>query len=158
MRGEKVLPDRDLASLYAVAVGNLNRAVTRNKERFPPDFMFQLTRSEYDSLRCQFGILEKGKHSKYLPYVFTEQGVAILSGLLRSEKAVQVNIAIMRVFVQMRRFVEANKDVLAKVKELEETMEARFSKQDEKPRVILQTIKQMISDDKKKKTVGFHVS
>ena len=92
----------DLAQLYGVTTGNLNKAVKRNISRFPNDFMFQLTADEYKSLRFRFGIFKKGQHSKYLPYAFTEQGVAMLSSILRSKRAIEVNIAIMRAFVRLR--------------------------------------------------------
>ncbi|MDP3582958.1 MAG: ORF6N domain-containing protein [Ignavibacteria bacterium] len=104
VRGEKILLDSDLANLYGVETRTLNQAVTRNISRFPADFMFRLTKDEYASLRSQIVILKRGEHSKYLPSAFTEQGVAMLSSVLKSERAVQVNIAIMRAFVQMRKF------------------------------------------------------
>jgi hypothetical protein len=103
VRGQRVMLDSDLAALYGVLTGNLKRAVDRNGDRFPLDFSFELSREEYESLRCQIGILEKGRHSKYLPRVFTEQGVAMLSGVLNSDRAVQVNVAIMRAFVRLRQ-------------------------------------------------------
>ena len=105
IRGVKVLLDKDLADLYHVTTGNLNKAVKRNIKRFPSDFMFQLTKEEWDSLRFQFGILEtgRGKHPKYLPHAFTEEGVAMLSGVLHSEIAIDVNISIMRAFVALRK-------------------------------------------------------
>lgn len=95
--------DSDLAKLYGVTTFNLNKAVRRNRERFPDDFMFTLRQEEYRSLRFQIGILKRGRHSKFLPQVFTQEGVAMLSGILRSETAVRVNIAIMRAFVRLRR-------------------------------------------------------
>ncbi len=97
--------DSDLAELYGVTTGNLNKAVTRNAERFPKDFMFQLTREGYASLRVQIGILKRGQHAKYLPRAFTEQGVAMLSGVLHSKGAVQINVAIMRTFVKLREML-----------------------------------------------------
>ena len=105
--------DSDLAELYGVEVRSLNQAVKRNTERFPEDFMFQLTNIEHFSLRSQFVTLKtaKGTHRKYLPYVFTEQGVAMLSSVLRSKKAVEVNVLIMRAFVEMRRFLVNNATV-----------------------------------------------
>ena len=98
IRGVKVMLDRDLAELYQVTTGNLNKAVKRNIRRFPPDFMFQLTKEEWDSLRFQIGILEvgRGKYTKFLPHAFTEQGLAMLSGVLNSDIAIDVNISIMR--------------------------------------------------------------
>jgi hypothetical protein len=105
VRGEQVLLDAALAALYGVTTGALNRAVKRNRERFPEDFMFQLTANESDSLRCQTGTLRagRGRHRKFLPYAFTEQGVAMLSSVLRSRRAVLVNVEIMRAFVVLRR-------------------------------------------------------
>ena len=105
VRGVKVMLDKDLAGLYHVTTGNLNKAVKRNIRRFPSDFMFQLTKEEWDSLRFQIGILEvgRGKYTKLLPYAFTEQGLAMLSGVLNSDIAIDVNISIMRAFVSLRR-------------------------------------------------------
>ena len=109
IRGKQVMLDKDLAELYGVEVKNLNKAVNRNIERFPGDFMFRLTKEEYDFLRFQNGTIKngRGEHSKYLPYVFTEQGVAMLSGVLRSPIAVEVNIRIMRTFVAVRQYLLA---------------------------------------------------
>ena len=104
VRGQKVMLDSDLAELYMVETKNLKRAVRANIERFPDDFMFELTKEEYDSLRCKNFTLKsgRGRHSKYLPFAFTREGIAMLSGLLRSEIAVQANINIMRAFFQMQ--------------------------------------------------------
>lgn len=104
VRGEKVILDRDIAELYGVETKQLKRAVRRNRKRFPEDFLFELTSEENSALRCHFGTLKPGEHSKYLPYVFTEQGVAMLSSVLHSERAIQVNIHIMRAFVRYRQF------------------------------------------------------
>lgn len=111
IRGKQVMLDKDLAELYGVEVKNLNKAVSRNIERFPDDFMFRLTKEEYDFLRFQNGTIKsgRGEHSKYLPYAFTEQGVAMLSGVLRSPIAVEVNIRIMRTFVAVRQYLAAPK-------------------------------------------------
>ena len=119
VRGVKVMLDKDLAELYQVTTGNLNKAVKRNISRFPSDFMFQLTKEEWDSLRFQFGILEtgRGKYTKYLPHAFTEQGLAMLSGVLNSKIAINVNISIMRAFVALRKLPPlVRKDDLLKVK------------------------------------------
>ena len=107
VRGQKVMLDFELAELYEVEVGQLKRQVRRNIDRFPKDFMFELTKDEYSSLRCQNGIIKtgRGQHSKYLPFAFTEEGVAMLSGILRSKTAIQVNINIMRAFVAIRHAV-----------------------------------------------------
>jgi hypothetical protein len=99
IRDQKVMLDRDLAELYGVETKQLKRAVRRNIERFPDDFMFELTKEEYEILRCQFGTLSWGAHAKFLPFAFTENGVAMLSGVLNSPRAVQVNIQIMRAFL-----------------------------------------------------------
>jgi len=128
IRGYRVMLDFDLAELYGVTTKRLNEAVRRNAARFPNDFMFQLTAGEAESLRSQIATLktERGKHRKYLPYAFTEQGVAMLSGVLRSQRAVQVNIAIMRAFVRMRRMLLSHVDLARKVDALERTYDAQF--------------------------------
>lgn len=108
IRGQKVMLDFDLASLYEVEVRRLKEAVRRNRLRFPEDFMYELTREEYQFLRSQFATLEtggRGKYAKYAPFAFTEQGIAMLSGVLHSERAIAMNISIMRAFMAMRRFL-----------------------------------------------------
>lgn len=121
IRGVEVMVDTDLAAMYGVETKQLKRQVKRNIERFPDDFMFELTPEEYESLRCQNGTIEsgRGQHSKYLPFVFTEQGVSQLSGILRSEYAIEVNIRIMRAFVAMRRFLSANAGMFQRIESLE---------------------------------------
>ena len=123
VRGHQVMLDKDLASLYQVETGALNRAVKRNTKRFPESFCFQLSEEEYENLRCQIGIssLESNSYGgrRYLPYVFTEQGIAMLSAVLRSEVAIQVSIRIMNTFVEMRRFMASNSLVLKRINELE---------------------------------------
>jgi len=151
IRGKKVILDRDLSHLYEVTTGNLNKAVKRNLDRFPDDFMFQLTPEEYESLRFHFGILKRGRHSKYLPYAFTEQGVAMLSSVLRSTRAVQVNIEIMRTFVRLRKMLAAHADLARKLAALEK-------KYDEQFRVVFDAIRQlMATSEKPKKKIGFTV-
>ncbi len=122
IRGVQVMLDSDLAELYEVETKNLNRLVKRNIERFPSDFMFQLNHEEF--LRCQIGTLNKtrGKYRKYLPFVFTEQGVAMLSGILKSQKAVDVNVKIMRAFVEMRRFLVSNATVFEKFHRIDQQL------------------------------------
>lgn len=137
IRGERVILDRDLAALYEVESKVLNQAVKRNRRRFPPDFMFRLTKEEYEGLRSQIETLEqsnplrsqivtlkagRGQHAKYLPFAFTEQGVAMLSGVLHSEKAIQMNIAIMRVFVEIRRIAIQQMDLKTQLKEIKEKL------------------------------------
>lgn len=120
IRGKQVMLDSDLAALYGVPTERVNEQVRRNIRRFPPDFMFQLTHDELVSLRSQIAISKKGKGGRrYAPFVFTEQGVAMLSSVLRSEKAIEVNIAIMRAFVKLRRVLIASRDVFRRVEKLE---------------------------------------
>ncbi len=119
VRNQQVLLDRDLAKLYGVEVSQMNRQVKRNIERFPSDFMFQLTKEEYVSLKCQNGISNQRGGDRRLPYAFTEQGIAMLSGLLRSEVAIQTNIMIMRAFVAMRRFLSANSQIFQRLDRIE---------------------------------------
>ena len=142
IRGQKVMLDRDLAELYAVETGALNRAVKRNIQRFPEDFMFQITDEEAERLRCQTGISKRGRGGRrYLPYVFTEQGVAMLSSVLNSERAIQVNIAIMRVFVRLREMMATHKELAFKLVELEERLEGH----DEQIQNIFEAIRQLMT-------------
>ena len=120
IRGQKVMLDRDLAELYGVETKKLNQAVRRNVERFPLDFMFQLTEEEAEASRSQFVTLKQGQNLKYLPYAFTEHGILMLSSVLRSPLAIQVNIHIIRVFTRMREALLSNKDILQKLERLEE--------------------------------------
>jgi hypothetical protein len=119
VRGQKVMLDRQLSALYDVAAGALNRAVKRNLDRFPDDFMFQLTVEEWENLKCQIGTSRWGGDRRALPYVFTEQGVAMLSSVLKSQKAVQVNIMIMRAFVRLRQMVSLNRALAKRLAALE---------------------------------------
>jgi hypothetical protein len=154
IRGEKVMLDSHLAELYRVDTGTLNRAVKRNADRFPEDFMFQLTEDEVKSLRCQIGISNAGRGgSRYLPYVFTEQGVAMLSSVLRSERAVQVNVAIMRAFVSLRRLLGTSETLACKFAELERQLEGH----DEAIKTLFDAIRElMASPVKPKREIGFH--
>lgn len=121
IRGEQVLLDRDLAEFYGVEIKRLNEQVKRNADRFPDDFCFQLTVSEYESLRSQNATLEnnRGKHRKYMPYVFTEEGVAAVSAVIKNEKAAAVSVQIMRAFVKMRRFYADNRGLFNKIIQIE---------------------------------------
>jgi len=151
LRSEKVLLDSDLAELYGVETKQLKRAVRRNIDRFPPDFMFELTKEEYDSLRYQFGTLKRGKHSKYLPMAFTEQGVAMLSSVLKSKSAIEVNIAIMRAFVELRKMISSHADLERKLISLEK-------KYDEQFKIVFDAIKALMkSPEQPKKRIGFEV-
>jgi hypothetical protein len=154
IRGHKVLVDRDLATLYGVETKTLNKAVKRNLDRFPDDFMFRLTAQEHAALRFQFGTLKsgRGQHRKYRPYAFTEQGVAMLSSVLNSKRAIDVNIAIMRAFVRLREILSTHKDLARKLDELEK-------KYDENFRVVFEAIRQLMTPPKtsdKKRRIGFH--
>lgn len=124
LRGQRVMLDADLARLYGVETKVMNRAVKRHRARFPEDFMFQLTPAEAASLRCQSGTSKMRGGRRYLPYVFTEQGVAMLSGVLTSARAVTVNVAIMRAFVEMRKVLMANADLAKRLSLLESEMAA----------------------------------
>jgi phage regulator Rha-like protein len=121
LRGYKVMIDSDLAGLYEVETKVLNQAVKRNIARFPKDFMFRLNKKEFESLRSQFVTSNRGG-SRYMPYAFTEQGVAMLSGIINSDKAIKMNIAIMRAFVEIRRTIMNNKNIAGKLKSLEDKL------------------------------------
>jgi len=153
IRGHKVMLDRDLAELYGVETKVLKQAVRRNINRFPEDFMLELSWEEEESLRSQTVTLKtRGTHSKYLSFAFTEQGVAMLSTVLKSERAIEVNIAIMRAFVQMRDLLATNKKLAQKLWELEK----RLTEHDENFRVVFEAIKQLLTEDEKpKRKIGF---
>ncbi|HUU40122.1 MAG TPA: ORF6N domain-containing protein [Desulfatiglandales bacterium] len=154
LRGEKALLDRDLAELYGVETKQLKRAVRRNIDRFPQDFMFELTKEEYGSLRYQFGTFKRGEHSKYLPMAFTEQGVAMLSSVLKSKRAIEVNIAIMRAFVHLRKVISSHDKLSRKLAELEQRLEGH----DEKIEAIFEAIRQLMAPpEQKRKKIGFEV-
>jgi hypothetical protein len=151
IRGTKVMLDQDLAELYSVETKQLKRAVKRNIDRFPADFMFELSKRESDSLRCQFGTLKRGGHSKYLPFAFTEQGVAMLSGVLSSKRAVHVNILIMRTFIKLRQMLLDNADLRKELVELKQITENRFQ-------IVFETLDQLlVIESKPRKKIGFIV-
>jgi len=153
LRDEKVMIDRDLAELYSVETKQLKRAVRRNIDRFPADFMFELTREEYNSLRSHFGTSSWGG-TRYLPMAFTEQGVAMLSSVLNSKRAIEVNIAIMRAFVQLRKITSSQKQLARKLQEIE----ARLEDHDESIGAIFEAIQQlMIPPEEPRKRIGFEV-
>jgi hypothetical protein len=154
IRGQKVMLDRDLALLYGVETKALKRAVQRNHDRFPVDFMFQLDAEEHESLRCQFGTLKRGQHSKYLPLVFTQEGVAMLSSVLRSPRAAQVNIAIMRAFVRLRETLSLHKELAHKLADLERKIENH----DENIHSLFDAIRQLMTPpETPRREIGFHV-
>jgi hypothetical protein len=155
IRKEKVLLDHDLAELYGVETKILLQSVKRNIARFPKDFMFQLSDNEFKNLRSQFVTSSWGGR-RYLPFAFTEQGVAMLSSVLKSERAVFVNIAIMRAFVSMRKYLYGNIALAGKLKELERETKFKFAEHEKQIEIIFETIKQLIiENDKPKRKIGF---
>jgi hypothetical protein len=151
IRGHRVMLDTDLAILYGVPTKRLNEQVRRNKKRFPSDFMFQLTPEEVERLRSQIATLKpgRGQHRKYSPHAFTEQGVAVLSSVLHSERAIQVNIAIMRAFVQLREMIGSNKTLARRLNELEKKYDSQF-------RAVFEAIRELMTEPQQKtKRIGF---
>jgi len=152
IREQKVMMDFDLAELYGIETKMLKRAVKRNMQRFPPDFMFELSQDEQGSLRRQFGTLKRGEHSKYKPYAFTEQGVAMLSSVLNSPTAINVNIQIIRVFTKMRSLLLTHKDILLKL----EKMEKKLGKHDEQIALVFRYLKKLLNPPQPVRTrIGF---
>ena len=151
IRGQKVMLDRDLAELYGVKTKVLIQAVKRNINRFPLDFMFQMRKEEFNVLRSQFVTSSWGGR-RYLPYAFTEQGIAMLSSVLNSERAIQVNIAIMRVFVKLKEMLSTHKELARKLSQLEQ----KFEKHDSEIRSIFEAIRQiMMPVEQGNKKIGF---
>lgn len=149
IRGSKVMLDRDLAMLYEVETRALKQAVRRNIQRFPEDFMFELTENEELSLRSQNVTLKRGEHSKYLSFAFTEQGVAMLSSVLRSERAIQVNIQIMRTFTKLRHMIAGHEELKKAIEELKKQTDERFE-------VVFTVLDKLLADDQNsKKKIGF---
>jgi hypothetical protein len=147
IRHNKVMLDRDLAELYGVTTGNLNKAVKRNLDRFPEDFMFQLAADEFKNLIFRNGISRWGGTRK-MPYAFTEQGVAMLSSVLKSDRAIAANIHIIRVFTRMRQMLLAHKDILIKLEELEKRIlmqDGRLKKHESEMRMIFTALKELIN-------------
>ena len=154
IRGQKVMLDFDLAELYEVETKNLNLAVKRNLKRFPLDFMFQLSVSEWKSLRLQIETSKGRGGTRYLPYAFSEQGVAMLSGILNSEKAIEVNIAIMRAFVFVRQYALSHKDLTEKLNELELKYDQQFKDVYDAINFLLQKDIQE-TEQKRRKRIGY---
>lgn len=154
IRGQKVMLDKDLARLYGVTTGRLNEQVRRNIKRFPEDFMFRLTENEAKSLISHFAISKRGG-TRHLPHVFTEQGVAMLSSVLTSERAIEVNIAIMRAFVRLRMIIATHKELAKKLKELE----SKIEKHDSEIIAIFEAIRRLTEPvtAKEKDKIGFHI-
>ncbi len=156
VRDQKVMLDSDLAELYEVETGALLRQVKRNQNRFPDDFAFQLDEDEWAALRCQTGISKGRGGRRYAPYVFTEQGVAMLSSVLRSDRAVEVNVQIMRAFVKLREMLATHEDLARKIAELEK----KHGEHDHNFTVIFETIRQLMEPPpvEKKRRIGFVVT
>jgi len=151
IRGKKVIIDQDLAELYDVGTKVLNQAVKRNLARFPSDFMFQLNKQESDIWRSQIVTLKsgRGQHRKYLPYVFTEQGVAMLSSVLNSDRAIQVNIQVIRTFTKLRELLATNKELRIKIENMEKKYDAKLKQ-------VFDVLKQLlIQESKPKGQMGF---
>ena len=164
IRGQKVMLDRNLAGLYGVPVKALNQAVKRNSARFPSDFMFQLEDAEWECLRSQI-VTFKSDSRKYLPYAFTENGVAMLSSILKSERAIEINIAIMRVFTNIRQFMLQQTSKMDEIKELRhmlllhiENTDARFAGHDERISQIIHALNELIEHPKPRRRIGFHMN
>jgi len=164
LKGKKVMLDRDLAKLYGVEVKRLKEQVKRNIKRFPGDFMFHLSWEEVKSSRSQFAALnsrpqivtlKQGENVKYLPYAFTEQGVAMLSSVLNSERAIQVNILIMRAFTKLREILLTHKELAVKI----EALEKKYAEHDKTIKAIFEAIKQLLEPPpaKEKNIIGFRV-
>ena len=154
VRGQKVMLDRDLAEMYDVEVKVLNQSVKRNQTRFPEDFMFQLTPQEWQNLKSQFvtsSLLEWGG-SRKLPFAFTEQGVAMLSSILRSERAIQVNIQIIRVYTKMKQLLVDNKDLWVKLEKIEQAL---LQKDDEVQHIFKVLKKLIVQEEKPRNEIGF---
>jgi hypothetical protein len=151
IRGEKVMLDSDLAVLYGVTTGALNRAVDRNKDRFPADFMFELSAQEYENLKSRFGISSSHGGRRSRPHAFTEQGVAMLSSVLKSKRAVQVNVEIMRTFVRLRQMLATHADLARKLVELEKKYDHNF-------KVVFDALRELMMPppDKKRRPIGYH--
>ena len=151
IRGDKVILDNDLAELYGVETKNLIKGVKRNLDRFPADFMFQLTNQEFADLRFQSGTSSQWGGRRYPPYAFSEQGVAMLSSVLSSPRAVLVNIEIMRTFVRLRRLLASHADLAERLEELEQKYDAQF-------RAVFDAIRQlMLPLEAGKKSIGFKI-
>jgi phage regulator Rha-like protein len=151
IRGKKVMTDADLADLYGVSTKYLNKAVKRNYERFPADFMYQLKKEEMTDLRFQFGTSRRGGR-RYLPYVFTQEGIAMLSSVLNSKRAIRVNILIMRAFVKLRKMLLSNQELSAKI----EALERKYSEHDQTIRDIFDAIKKLLEPPAKARRItGF---
>lgn len=152
IRGQKVLIDSDLAKLYGIETKRLNEQVKRNRERFPEDFLFQLTNEECDSLRSQFATLKRGQHRKYFPYAFTEHGALMAASVLNSPRAIEMSVFVVRAFVRLREILYSQKELAEKIAELE----SKVGDHDASINTILFAIKQLMSvPPRSPKRIGF---
>ena len=167
LRGQQVMLDEDLAELYGVETKRLNEQVKRNETRFPEDFMFQLSQEEWDSLKSQSATSKTGRGGRRTPpYAFTQEGVAMLSSVLTSDRAIQVNIEIMRVFVRFRRYLANQEELASKLKELESRFEGKLAKQDQHTRMLFEAVRRLSDEVRKtppppakgKRRIGFHTN
>ena len=158
IRNKKIMLDKDLAELYDVTTGNLNKAVKRNLKRFPSDFMFQLTEAEFKNLIFQSGTSSWGGTRK-MPFGFTEEGVAMLSGVLNSDRAIDVHIRIIRIFAELREMLLSNKDILLKMEKIEKELmkqDGRTLKNEENIQIIFKALKQLLTPPQEpRKRIGF---
>jgi hypothetical protein len=153
IRGSKVMLDADLAELYGVATGNLNKALQRNRERFPGDFVFQLTTDEFENLIFQSGISSRHGGRRHMPYVFTQEGIAMLSGVLRSPRAVAVNVEIMRAFIRMRGMLVSVDELARKL----EALERKALAHDKDLEAVFEALRElMTSPEPPRREIGFH--
>ena len=151
IRGQRVMLDSDLAELYDVETKRLNEQVRRNPDRFPPDFMFQLSAEEWESLRSQIATLKRGEHRKYLPYAFTEHGALMLANVLNSDRAAQASVQVVRAFVRLRQMLASHAELARKLAALERRFDTQF-------KVVFETIRRLMSPPQiKRREIGFHV-
>ena len=156
IKGQKVMLDFDLAELYETETKYLKRAVRANIRRFPSDFMFELTKEEWESLRCNFSTSNSRGGTRYMPFAFTEQGVSMLSSVLNSDKAIDMNIAIMRAFVYIRQYALTHKDLTDKIKEIESVYDKQFADVYEAINYLMQKDLQQ-TNQKERKRIGYNV-
>ena len=150
IRGHRVMLDTDLAELYGVEVKQLKRQVRRKRDRFPEDFLLEVSQEEQRALRRRFGTLKRGGHAKYRAYAFTEQGVAMLSSVLKSKRAVHVNVSILRAFARLREMIGTNKTLARRLIELEKKYDAQF-------RVVFEAIRELMEPPtQKSRSIGFN--
>lgn len=157
IRGQRIMFDFDLAELYETETKYLKRAVRTNIQRFPPDFMFELTREEWDILRCNFSTSNQRGGTRYMPFAFTEQGVSMLSSVINSDKAIDMNIAIMRAFVFIRQYALSHKDLTDKIKEIEKRYDKQFTDVYDALNYLLQKDKLQI-EQRERKRIGYEAN